>query len=384
MLTLSRRRFIASSALLLGQPVRVFADTDQARQPLLLSAASNKDDQHFMLGFRHDGITLQAVFQQPLPERGHHIAVNTQRGFLVSVARRPGTTLVLADLEHGQITRTLKVPADRHLYGHGVFSADGSLFYTTENAFDDDTERSGRLVIWAVQGSGSTATLARTQEFATGGIGPHELLLMPDGDTLAIANGGIRTHPSHDRDILNLDSMLPSLAYVNRQTGEIVEQRFLPQEFHQGSIRHIDVNAAGKLAIGMQFEGEKFRSVPLVAVHQRGEELQLLLASPEEQPQMQQYVGAIRFAADGRHIAVSCPRGNLFTVWDADTGQLVKTLRARDNCGVMASQRGFVYSTGMGKVAEFHLASGEITEFDGAENLHLLWDNHITADVVLA
>lgn len=383
MQTLPRRHFIALGALLLGSSVRVFGVDAPAQQPLLLSAASTKDDQHFMLGFRHDGASLHVVFQQPLPERGHHIAVNTQRGFFVSVARRPGTTLVLGDLQSGQLSQTLRVPADRHLYGHGVFSAEGDFFYTTESNFEDSSEQGGRLVVWEVQGSGADATLVRKQEFASGGLGPHELLLMPDGNTLAIANGGIRTHPSHDRDILNLDTMLPSLVYMNRHTGEILEQRFLPAEFHQGSIRHIDVNANGQVAVGIQFEGEKFMRVPLVATHQRGEELRLLLAPEAEQPQLKQYVGAIRYAADGRHIAASSPVGSVFTVWDAEMGQLVRMLRVHENCGVMASANGFVYSTGMGKVAELDLASGDITEFAGAENLHMLWDNHITADVVV-
>jgi hypothetical protein len=69
-------------------------------------------------------------------------------------------------------------------------------------------------------------------------------------------------------------------------------------------------------------------------------------------------------------------------VWDSDSGTLVQTLRARDNCGVIASEKGFVYSTGMGKVAELDLASGAISEFDGAEQLALLWDNHICSGVL--
>jgi hypothetical protein len=36
-------------------------------------------------------------------------------------------------------------------------------------------------------------------ELASFGVGPHELVLMPDGATLAVANGGIRTHPGRDR-----------------------------------------------------------------------------------------------------------------------------------------------------------------------------------------
>ncbi len=377
---INRRHVLALGALLLSPAARVLAVSGDAEAaPLYLSAASTREDQHFLVGFRHDGTALQQGFQLQLPERGHHVAVNQQRGILVSIARRPGTTLVLADATTGEFIRELTTPADRHLYGHGVFSADGNWFYTTENAFDDDSDNSGRLVSWRVTGTGRDASLERVHDRPGYGVGPHELLLMPDGDTLVIANGGIRTHPSHDRDILNLDTMQPSLAYVDRHSGVLLEQQFLPEEFHQSSIRHLDVNAAGTVVLGMQFEGEAFMTVPLVATHRRGEPLQLLLAPPEVQPQLNQYVGAIRFAADGRHVAASCPRGNQLTIWDADSGQLLHALRARDNCGVIASRSGFVYSTGLGKVAELDVASGQITEFDGADALSLLWDNHLCA-----
>ena len=376
-----RRQFLALSTLLLGPAGRVLAVGDAAATPLLLTAASTRADEHFLVGFRHDGVAFHQVFKLPLPERGHHVAVQAERGFFVSIARRPGTTLVLAELATGNLIREIRAPADRHFYGHGVFSADGEWFYTTENAFEDSSDASGRLVAWRVSGAGSDATLERVHDWPSYGVGPHELLLMPDGNTLAIANGGIRTHPSHDRDILNLDTMQPSLTYIDRRDGKLLEQQGLPAEFHQCSIRHLDVSANGTVVLGMQFEGEAFMTVPLVATHKRGETLQLLLAPPELQPQLNQYVGAIRFAADGRHFAATCPRGNQFTVWDSETGTLVHALRARDNCGVIASDKGFVYSTGMGKVAELDLQSGSISEFDGAEQLALLWDNHLCSGV---
>jgi uncharacterized protein len=373
-----RRDFcITLSGLLLSAGTRVQATTSAGTSQRYWSAASNREDQHFLVGFEQQGSSFIAFAKHALPERGHHVAVNSARGFLVSIARRPGTTLVMVDLASGELISQLTVPADRHLYGHGVFSADGAYFYTTENAFDDQSENSGRLVTWAVQSSGKTASLQRITDTPTGGVGPHELLLLPDGEALAIANGGIRTHPSHDRDILNLDTMLPSLSYVDRHSGKVLEQRFLPSEFHQCSIRHLDVNAANKVIVAMQFEGEVYMAVPLLATHQRGQELRLLQAPADMQAQLHQYVGAVRFAADGRFAAATCPRGNLFTVWDTETATLVQHIRARDNCGVHATTKGFLFSTGLGKVAELELVTGTITELPAAEELALLWDNHI-------
>ena len=43
---------------------------------------------------------------------------------------------------------------------------------------------------------------------------PHEAILLADGKTLAVANGGIETHIETGREKLNLDFMQPSLALV--------------------------------------------------------------------------------------------------------------------------------------------------------------------------
>jgi hypothetical protein len=378
---LNRRHVLGLGTLLLSMPALVAAKHGAAETPLLLSAASDADDKHWVLGFTLTETGATAVFKSALPERAHHIAVNEQRGFFVVVARRPGTWLALGDLATGEIFRELQVPADRHVFGHGVFAADSKHFYTTESDFDDLQGDSGRLVVWDVSGEGSSANFTRMQEFPSHGIGPHELLLMPDHETLVIANGGIRTHPAHDREKLNIDTMLPSLVYLNRQTGELLEQQFLPQEFHQASIRHLDVNTAGRVIFGMQFEGEPFLEVPLVATHQRGEPLQLLLAPAEVQMQMKQYVGSIRYAADGRHLVASCPVGNMLTFWDSETGTMVNSIRARDGCGVCATETGFAFSTGTGRLAHIELATGEVTEHEEPLLEHLFWDNHLSSVV---
>jgi hypothetical protein len=95
---------------------------------------------------------------------------------LVSVARRPGTSLVLVDATTASITAELRVPADRHLYGHGVFSPT-AIGSTPRKMPSMSLDSSGRLVRWRVSGHGASAALTRVDEFATGGTGPHELLL---------------------------------------------------------------------------------------------------------------------------------------------------------------------------------------------------------------
>lgn len=370
------RRSVLQAAALLALPGAVRADP-AAPQPLLLSAVSDPDERHWLVAAQVEGGAVTLRYRQPLPARGHHVAVHAGLGCYLVVARRPGTWLVLGDLATGEVLQQLTVPAGRHLYGHGVFAADGSRFYTTESAFEDRDSDSGLVVEWQVIRAQGRLQLQRGREFATQGVGPHELLLMPDGDTLAVANGGMRTHPATEREVLNRDSMLPSLVYLDRHSGAALEQRFLPQALHQNSIRHLDVNAAGLLAIGLQFQGEPWQSVPLVATHRRGEPLRLLEAPPELQPAMQQYVGSVRFSADGRHLAASCPRGNLLTFWEASSGSLRHSQRARDACGVAAAGKGFVFSTGVGKLAAIDLAPVQVREFRLPEGWRGFWDNHL-------
>lgn len=378
MAALNRRQLLAFGALLCAPGAAVFAG---ARQPLLISAASDGDDKHWVIGLRANAAGgLDTVFRNQLPARAHHVAINAARGFYVVLARRPGTWMALGDLATGALHAEIQVPADRHLFGHGVFSAASDFFYTTESDFEDMQGDSGRLVEWRVVGEGPAARLERVREFPSYGVGPHELLLHPDGNTLIVANGGIRTHPAHDRVNLNIDTMQPSLAYIDRTSGDLLEQHYMPDEFHQSGIRHLDVNADGLVALAMQFEGEPFMDVPLLATHRRGEELRLLKASAEVQPQMKQYVGALRFDRSGRYFAASCPKGNMITFWDAEAGTLLHSTRARDGCGVCAVQDGFVFSTGTGRVAHIDLASEEVVDYaTAAEEAKVFWDNHMSA-----
>ena len=203
--------------------------------------------------------------------------------------------------------------------------------------------------------------------------------MLPDQETLVIANGGIRTHPGSERDMLNIDSMQPSLTYINRHNGELLEQKRLAAEFHQASIRHMDINARGQVALAMQFEGEPFLRVPLLGIHQRGEEIRTMLAPEAVQSRMEQYVGSIRYDLSGRYLAASCPRANMLTFWDVDKAEFIKQVRARDACGVCAYENGFLYSAGTGQLRYYDLAVQSVVEMPVSEDFTngLLWDNHL-------
>jgi hypothetical protein len=371
------RRQLLSLCLLLMSGSAVPMAAGRAMQPRFISAASDREDHHGVSAFDLTVDGASPVFRMPLPGRGHHVAIHPSGSAFVAVARRPGNWLVVGDTATGKVLQTLHVPADRHCYGHGVFSADGRYFYTTESEFDNRDGDSGYIGVWLVSEAGGEIQLERIAQYPTHGVGPHELVLMPDGMTLAVANGGMRTHPDSEREVLNADSMLPSLAYLEASGGKLIEQRFLPEAYHQCSIRHLDVNSEGLVAFGMQFQGEPWQQVPLVATHQRGEDFRLLLAEEPVQGQMQQYVGSVRFSADGTTFMASCPRGNQLTLWDAATGKLLDSVRSRDGCGISAMDGGFLYTSGTGRLALYDVAQREVQELEAGDALRLMWDNHL-------
>ena len=107
-----------------------------------------------------------------------------------------------------------------------------ALLYATENDFEN---AAGMIGVYD-----ATDGFNRIGEFATHGMDPHEMLLLADGRTLAIANGGIETHPDFGRAKLNIATMKPSFVFVDRASGDLIEKHELAPELHQLSIRHMD------------------------------------------------------------------------------------------------------------------------------------------------
>ena len=201
----------------------LLALTSVGLNPLSLTQASSQPDRLRFLSVRADHQHRYAFcgldggggrcFDLPLPGRAHGMAVHPDGDLAMVIARRPGTFLQPVDLRQGRLLKPLGCAPQRHLYGHALYSPDGHWLYTTENDYE-----AGRGVI-VVRNARQDYRVV--DEFHSGGIGPHELRLLSDGNTLVVANGGIRTHPDFDRTPLNLESMQPSLAYLDRHHGQL-------------------------------------------------------------------------------------------------------------------------------------------------------------------
>ena len=338
--------------------------------PLYLSARTDAGGGYRVSGFAPGGAR---IFDLPLPGRGHSFAVRPDGSAAVHFARRPGRFALVLDLARGAVTRTVETPANRHFYGHGVFSPDGRLFYATENDYDGER---GVIGVYDVE-----ACYMRVGELPSHGIGSHEIALLSDGETLAVANGGIATHPDLPRVKLNLPTMAPSLCFVDRRSGALRRELTLDPALHRLSIRHLAVGPEDTVAIAMQYEGPAQDRVPLVAL-QRGEgPLRLLQGPPSVLRAMKNYCGSVCFDPSGRTIAVSAPRGNLVTCWDVGTGRYLSSAQVNDGCGVApgAGPGEFLASSGLGGVVAIDARAGTTRPLPLGGFAAARWDNHLVA-----
>ena len=351
-------------------PASLRANSADPAAPLYLSAGAGADGGYRVSGFAADGASFLDL---SLPGRGHSFAVRPGAREAVHFARRPGRFALVLDLARGAAVREVETPAGRHFYGHGAFSRDGRLLYATENDFAN--ERGVIGVYDAARG------YVRVRELPSHGIGPHELALLADGETLVVANGGIATHPDLPRVKLNLPTMAPSLCFVDRRSGALIRERRLDPGLHRLSIRHLAVGPTDTVAVAMQYEGPQHDRVPLVALQRGGGPMRLLHAPPAVLRAMRNYCGSVCFDASGRTIAVSAPRGNRVTFWDAGTGRYLSSADIADGCGVAPAARpgAFLASSGRGGVfaIDAHAGTTRPLAVGGLEGAR--WDNHLVA-----
>lgn len=236
--------------------VMAAAATDGRNDGLIETWVSAEGDQAASYGLgwitpdQHQAASVMAGF------RGHGLAQNpVQPSQVLMFARAPGREMLVVNLQDQAATRRLQCEQGYHLSGHGVFSADGTQLFTCESRYETGE---GRIV---VRDSQSWNVVA---DYAAGGVGPHELKLMPDGQTLVIAVGGLRTHPDRPGEVLNLDSMDSSLVYMDSRSGRIISQWRLPES--KASIRHLDVAADGTVAVATQVQRSAMQSRDLVAL----------------------------------------------------------------------------------------------------------------------
>lgn len=316
-------------------------------------------------GGRRDGnrYVVQALnldgslrYELPLPARGHGMAAHPFLPLAVCHARRPGAYLALFNHEQGTLLQLRDADPERHYYGHGVFSADGRLLYTTEGV---RSTSEGIIGVYELE----EERLTKVDEFSGFGLGPHEICLLPDGN-LVVGVGGVHTQ---GREPLNLDTMHPSLCYLKAANGDILEQRSLVDKHL--SIRHLAVTHDGEVFTGQQYRGNPDDYPPLIVRHRRVQALQPLGGEPLDWARFNHYIASIAVTND--HIAATSPPGNCYGLWHRHSGELIRIAPLPDASGASASNGNIWLGSGMGGISHLN-AQGEETRFYSPWQ----WDNH--------
>lgn len=326
-------------------------------------AAARKDDRGNYSAALFD-LERGDIREVVLPARGHDIALRPGGSEWVAFARRPGRFGVAVPLGKSEPV-WFTANEGRHFFGHGVFSADGRLLYTTEN----DYERG----VGVIGVRDADAGYRQIGELPSHGIGPHDLGLLSDRRTMVIANGGVRTHPDREREELNLANMQPSLVYVDMETGDLLEEHKPVADLHRLSIRHLAVAQNDVVVFGCQYRGPREDLPPLIGFHRRGERLSIVPAPEDTQISLRNYIGSVTADADGAIVAASAPKGGVVTYWDTSTRRFMGSCNLRDGCGLAPTHKGatFLLTSGDGS-----LTCGGAAGLGPSHDTRYHWDNH--------
>ncbi|NRB32626.1 MAG: DUF1513 domain-containing protein, partial [Rhizobiaceae bacterium] len=201
---LDRRKFvIGSGATIVSLSSALSPSTAEISSPACYAAALRHRNGTYAVGLLDEA--GQLLDTHALPARGHGVTFHRKTQRAVIFARRPGTFALQFSPDNKTAPVLFACPPDRHFYGHGSFSPDGQLLFTTENHFD---AAAGMIGVYRMG-----QTVNRIGEFPSYGVGPHDIYYDAWRGLLCIANGGIETHPDFGRAKLNLDRMQSNIAF---------------------------------------------------------------------------------------------------------------------------------------------------------------------------
>jgi uncharacterized protein len=365
-ITFSRRTWLSQAVMAGLSPwlgAAVWASPNDA--PTTLLATWQTPDAHHIGLVDVDVKRWRVNRSMAVPTRAHGVMVESS-GSVLALARRPGDWLLRWHPRTGE-TQWQWIGGDRRFNGHVVASPQGDTLWTTET--DLETAQ-GRL------GVRDSRSLEKTAEWATQGMDPHALMVLPQAlgripaGSLMVANGGIPALPETGRAKRDLGRMDASLVALNPQTGAVLGQWRLADPYL--SIRHLAWDAVSKrLGIALQSEnpdGALRQSAPVLAVWD-GEQLLPSLV----QPMLQGYGGDI-CARPGGGFVVSCPRADALALF-SPSAVWTSTQPHRDSCALVAHD-GQWWASGSDGVLSVAPSRDSVVALAAAPEERIQFDNH--------
>ncbi len=363
---LDRRALLLGTVTAIGSDaisLDVWAAANSA-PPAYASAARQEDGSFALLLLSAAGEVLRRI---PLSARGHDVAVDPATGRAVAFARRPGTFAIAFNLRDVSEPIVFTASEGRHFFGHGAFSRNGRLLFVSEN---DIAGARGVIGVYDV-GAG----YRRVGEHPSFGLGPHEVILLADGRTLAVANGGLDTAPDAGRENLNIAEMQPSLAFIDTETGELRSVHALTGSLHRLSVRHVAADASGRVWFGGQWEGDFSEAPALIGCAGLDRHIQLIAADAAPAGAHKGYKGSVANGGGGTIRGASAPKAGRIVYVNCETGRVISHSPLRDACGIAGdADQSFAVSSGFGALRRETAAGSIISQ---AELAGISFDNHL-------
>ena len=363
---ISRRLFLQSISASAFMPNAVWGNT---RKNDIFVSGSKQNGGYNISAFNRRGVVQYDI---ALPERAHAIAINPTTNQGAIFARRPDTFVVVFDSQTGHVSKTLTAKQHRHFYGHGYFSSDGRYLFSTEKNM---ITGQGLIGVWDAKDS-----YKRINEIPTYGIGPHEIAIMPDNKTIVAAVGGIQTN---GREKTNIDTMKPSLNYIDMHSGTLIGKYSLAPKHHKLSIRHLDVSSDGTVAFACQDQSNKSTATSLVGLHNAvglgGDKLRLMDTPDTVIQRQNRYCGSVKIDKGNSFVAVSSPRGNSINIWDLKTQHVIDSINFDNSCGIASTQNAneFLLTSGTDGCMLYNAKAKHKEFLNTSFTLLKSWDNHI-------
>ncbi|MEM8983706.1 MAG: DUF1513 domain-containing protein [Pseudomonadota bacterium] len=332
----------------------------------MVSSAADKAGSHHVVAIADGG---DVAYASPIPFRGHDVIASPDRRSLVCVARRPGRELIRLRMSDGEIQAAVSSDVHRHFYGHALFTPDGRYLFTTEN---DLITQQGIVTVRDAD------SLRKIETFSSHGIGPHELRWSHGGRFIAVANGGIATHPDYGRTPLNVDSMTPNLVLIDPRNGALVKS--LQPRHTKNSVRHIDVLPDNRVFVAMQQQDRNAANqhiIGLASWDNRFNELPMDVADVQA---LANYTASVACDAKTGNAVITAPRGHRVALWHAKQSRFLPSLRLPDAAGVCVdtTRREFVISSGRGMLYRLDAATLRLNNESTIRVADFSWDNHLT------
>ena len=269
----------------------------------------------------------------------HGFALKRGAWGIAATFQKIGPGAAEIDIVSGKVLRTITPEKDRLFYGHGAYSLDGRLLYSTER---DEKRKTGLI---AIRDAG---TLAYLGEFPTYGDHPHDCHLIDDGATMVVTNGGGAMG----------EGSPAALTYIDVASNQLPE-KFIPSN-PRINTGHVAVLAARQaVVVSAPARGLPDKNLGGVSVMLGQKQLTTMTQPQSVVESMTGEALSVAVSATRKVFGVTHPAGGMVTFWSTQDARHLKTLTLPQARGIEVTLDDKYFAISYGNQANLALVSTE-------------------------